>query len=134
MCPVGRTEGVSETDPSRDDKADETDSSDSFIVPDSSSGNVNDYTSESNTAEGTASTSECDALESGDRVDFGSAPEKNSQQIQSTTSIVSADNPADDVAEESNSVSTAESNLQVNSARRCARCKALLSLGVMESH
>lgn len=115
--PAGRTEALGDTDTTsgRDDEDEANSSDNSFITKDGNShDDDDDYTLPDATSSGKSN-----ASGSGDR-DIDSVPERSAQQFQSCTTIVlSAD--ADDVGVESESDSTVESDVQVNTARRCDR-------------
>ena len=120
---TGRTEALGDEDTSSG--GDESDVSDSFIVPDSScDDDSSDYSA--------ITDSESSADGSGGRDGADSAPGQNMQQPQlGTTSVLSVDASADDDQADCESVTSAESDVRVNSARRCRR-KAVLPLGVID--
>lgn len=122
---TGRTEALGDEDTSSGGDEDESDTSDSFIVPDSSCDDDSDSYS-------AITGSESNASGSGGRDGADRAPDQNSQQPQSgTTSAPSVDASADNEGADCESVRSAESDVQVNSARRCRR-KAVLPLGVID--
>lgn len=122
---TGRTEALGDADTSSGGDEDESDTSDSFIVPDSScDDDSDDYSA--------ITGSESNASGSGGKDGADSAPDQNMQQPQLGTTIVSSvDASADDDRADCESVKSAESDVQVNSARRCRR-KAVLPLGVID--
>ena len=129
--PVGRSEALGDTDTtSGGDDEDKGNSSDSsFIEKDGNSDDDDDdYTPPKNSA---TSSGRSNASGSGDR-DVDSVPQRNAEQPQACIIIVlSGVVPADDVRVECESDSTAESNVQVNAARRCGR-QAGLPVGVID--